>query len=112
MSKEDYLEWMTGAFAIVIPARRSVSAGTLFLSLWMGQKVVMHPLNPLVSSDAGQGFVVFNMEEVGDSNWADPLPDADLETNRRLLRTHYTEEAIHQSMDAHFASLKKGGQSG
>lgn len=106
MSKEDYLEWMCGAFAIVIPARRSVSAGTLFLSLWMGQKVVMHPLNPLFQAMRDKGFVVFNMEEMGDAGWAEPLPDADLETNRRLLRTHYAEEAIHQSMDAFFASLK------
>jgi hypothetical protein len=111
MSKEDYLEWMCGAFAIVIPARRSVSAGTLFLSLWMGQKVVMHPLNPLFHAMRDKGFVVFNMEEMGDAGWAEPLPEADLETNRRLLRSHYAEEAIHQSMDAYFASLK-GGHSG
>ena len=106
MSREDYLQWMCGSFAIVLPARRSVSAGTLFLSLWMGQKVVMHPLNPLFQAMREKGFVLFDMEQMGDSDWAVPLTDGEMETNRALLRTHFAEDAIHRSMDVLFCDLK------
>lgn len=107
LSRKEYLKWMSSAFAIVLPVRRSQSAGTLFLSLWMGHKVVMHPMNPLYLAMKEKGFIVFDMERINDGQWAVPLTDVEMETNRKLLRTHYSTEAIHRSMDELFDGFGK-----
>lgn len=108
MPGPQYLKWMTESFALVLPQWRSQSAGTLFLSLWIGHRIFLHSRNPLFSVLKEKGFKVFDIEQLGEAGTLTPLPESEIEHNRNLLKLKFNNEAIHASLDDAFDGIRNG----
>lgn len=81
---------------VVMNHRRQKAVGNIGAALYKGAKVFLRPENPLFGFYTSLGAVIHSTEmlEAGDSQALAPLPEADRQQNREVVRKRWSRASV------------------
>ena len=92
MPLSDYNKIFLNIKTIVVASWREESFGTIIMGLYLGLKIIMSIKSPVYLSLIEEGFRIFAIEDVTNTEFVRPLSLQDKDYNRCLLLKNYSED--------------------
>lgn len=89
MPYDQYIQTLSSCGFVMMNHLRQQALGNICISILLGAKIFLHPINPLYNWLKAKGVVLGNIEELDDS----PLTEEERDTNIKAIRAHWGREA-------------------
>lgn len=89
---DEYNQLLSSAHVFIYPHYRQEAVGNILVSLYLGGKVFLNKVNPLLSFYKRLGLIIFDMDELTTETIKQPLQPEEVEHNREVLMRNYSKE--------------------
>ncbi len=101
MPLEQYNRVLCSCPIEVMPAYKPEGMGNCLTAIWLGAKIYMYERNLKYQYFKRLGLSIFSIEKdlvLSNSNWDQPLSDAEIEHNRSILMDHYGKASMEKKI--------------
>lgn len=88
----EYNKILSSANVFIYPNYRQEAVGNILVSLYLGGKVFLNKVNPLLPFYKRLGLILFDMDELTTEAIKQPLLPEEVEHNREVLMRNYSKE--------------------
>ena len=92
MNYNEYSKFLNTIEVGIFNNDRQQGMGNIVNLLYLGKKVYMNKKNTLYSALKGEGFTLFDVEEIKDASFCEELTESQKEKNRKLVEHRYSDE--------------------
>lgn len=106
MPIKDYVSLVRSCSSVLMGHLRQQAVGNIIIMMYLGAKIFLDKQNPVYSFFNKNGAIIFNLDDFNAETLKKELTLEEIETNRQILKKHWSRDIILEKTKKLIASAK------